>query len=393
MAIQFVGRSSSATTPLSLTALTGGIDTAARQDDLVVYVLSLPGTSDVNLAVTTTGYTEVADLYANDNTDTNISVGYKFMGSTPDTSIARPAGTGYALIAHVWRGVDTSNPMDVTPTTATGTNTGVPIPPAITPTTAGAIVLCLAGDGNISTPVSYTSSQLSNFVSQSANTGSFGTVAGVGSFAWSGGTFTPTTWGGGTTSANASYAAVSLALRPAPNPIIDIAATDTIDLTSASSLTRIAEAAGTANIALGFDALFVDVVQIAATATVDASGTSAMQVVERIAAADSINLTATASMVVVGVVTISAAAGINMTATSSAVAVRRIAATRTFVLLGTATLRSVTTFTATDTVTLTATAAMRLLWEPGSATSETWTSQAAQNENWTAQAAQTETWS
>ena len=392
MAIQFVGRSSSATTPLSLTALTGGIDTAARENDLVVYLLSLGDITDVNLAVTTTGYTEVADLYANDTYDANISVGYKFMGATPDTTIARPAGAGYALIAHVWRGVDTSNPMDVTPTTVTGTNTGVPTPPAITPTTAGAIVLCLAGDANISAPPNYTSSQLSNFVSQQA-TGSRATVAGVGSFAWTSGTFTPTAWGGGTTSINASYAAVSLALRPAPNPIIDIAATDTIDLTSASSLTRVAEAAGTANIALGFDALFVDVVQIAATATVNASGTSAMQVVERIAAADSIDLTATASMVVVGLVTISAAAGINMTATSSAVAVRRIAATRTFVLLGTATLRSVTTFTATDTVTLTATAAMRLLWEPGSATSETWTSQAAQNENWTTQAAQTETWS
>lgn len=391
MAIQFVGRGSSTSTPLSLTALTGGIDTAARENDLVVYLLSLAGTTDINLAVTTTGYTEVADLYANDTYDTNISVGYKFMGATPDTDIARPAGTGYALIAHVWRGVDTSNPMDVTPTTATGTNTGVPTPPAITPTTAGAIVLCLAGNGTLSTSA-FTSSQLSNFVTITGLS-TYDTTTGVGSFAWTSGAFTPTAWGGGSTSTSASYAAVSLALRPAPNPIIDIAATDTIDLTSASSLTRIAVAAGTANIALGFDALFVDVVQIAATATVNASGTSAMQVVERIAAADSIDLTATASMVVVGVVTISAAAGIDLTGSGDVVTVRGIDAAAAIDLTGTAAMGAAVSASADGTITLTATAVMRLLWEPGSSTGETWTSQAAQNENWTAQTAQAETWS
>lgn len=392
MAIQFVGRSSGSTTPVSLTALTGGIDTAARQNDLVVYLLSFGSTADVDLSVTTSGYTEIADLYANDTYDANISVGYKFMGATPDTDIARPAGTGYALIAHVWRGVHSTNPMDVTPTTRTTIDTGVPTPPAITPTTAGAVVICLAGNALLSGPAGYTSSQLSNFVSQTA-TGTRATAAGVGSFAWTSGTFTPTAWGGGSTNSGSSYAAVSLALRPAPNPIIDIAATDNINMTSASSLTRVAGMGGTANISLGFDAAFVDVVQIAATATAAVSSTSAMLLVEQVAAAGNISLTATASMVTIGIVTFSAAADISLTGSTNAERVRGIGATTTIDLAGTATLGAVSSVSATDTITLTGSATMTLLWEPGSITSEAWALQTPQNEDWTAQIAQTKTWS
>lgn len=392
MAIQFVGRSSGSTTPVSLTALTGGIDTAARENDLVVYLLSFASTADVDLFVSTSGYTEIADLYANDTYDTNISVGYKFMGATPDTGIARPAGTGYALIAHVWRGVDSTSPMDVTPTTRTVIDTGVPTPPAITPTTTGAVVICLAGNALLSGPAGYTSSQLSNFVSQTA-TGTRATAAGVGSFAWTSGTFTPTAWGGGSTNTGSSYAAVSLALRPGPAPIKDIGATDSIDMTSASSLTRVAGVGGTANISLGFDAAFVDVVQIAATATASTTSASAMQVVEHIAASDSIDLTATANMVTIGLVTFTAAADIAATGSGGMVAVRRISAAAAVNATGTATLRAVSSVRATDMITLTASAIMTLMWEPGSITSEAWSSQAGQNETWTAQTAQIETWS
>lgn len=72
----------------------------------------------------------------------NLGIYHKFMGSSPDGSIAvpqPPAGWDYVIIVMAFRGINTSTPFDVAD--ATGTGGGNPDPPSITPVTAGAIIV------------------------------------------------------------------------------------------------------------------------------------------------------------------------------------------------------------------------------------------------------------
>jgi VCBS repeat-containing protein len=207
----------------TVTTHTFDLPSGLQEGDLVVVVTGQVYTSDKAPGVLTSGYTEVAELYANDSVDANVSVNYKFMGATPDTEIQvvgntanpYPAGT----VVQVFRGVDTTTPMDVTPVTATGVNTGIPTPPAITPVTSGARVVSLFG-----TAVYYTDSVSnppnppSGFLQPSGGiTGStYKFQAGIASAPWDGiGEVAPEAWSNVCDSANDSWGAVTLALRPA----------------------------------------------------------------------------------------------------------------------------------------------------------------------------------
>lgn len=201
---------------ISLTDLTGGTDTSPLVGDLVIVGYDSGSNTDRVTTINTSGYTSVADLYSNDSYDANLIAGYKRMSSTPDTSV-QVSGTGSsndggAVVVHVWRNVDPTTPMDVTPTTATGLNTGRPTPPAITPVTSGAVIVMIGGGGT-QTPATYTSS-LDNFLTQTRDS-VYDAMIGIGSAAWTSGTYTPAQWGGGSNAAADSWAAVTMALRPA----------------------------------------------------------------------------------------------------------------------------------------------------------------------------------
>lgn len=225
MAITYVGGTTatgaSADYAVSLTGLTGGSDSAPSENDIVVVgtgFVKSPGDGDPG--VTTSGYTEIAELFATDSQDANLSVNWKRMGSTPDTSVtvkgSGNAGEGAATVVHVWRGVNTTTAIDATTTTATLGNSSQPDGPAITPTTAGAVVI------NVSLVVgSQTSTvQISTLTGydnvRSTNTDP-GVAVGVGiaSKAWSGsGAEDPGTWGGNTATGVACWCSATLALRP-----------------------------------------------------------------------------------------------------------------------------------------------------------------------------------
>lgn len=68
---------------------------------------------------------------------------YKVMGASPDASVTCDGGgnadDGVAYIGYLIRGADTSTPIDVTPTTATG-GPNFPNAPSITPVTEGAYI-------------------------------------------------------------------------------------------------------------------------------------------------------------------------------------------------------------------------------------------------------------
>lgn len=191
--------------------------------DLVVITLVV-GSAGRNptLDLTAQGYTNLTQLNPNTTTqDTSLCVCYKVMGSTPDTGVTMPS-TGNNQDAQSWaiqcfRGVDSSSPMDTTPVSATGTATGRPNPGSITPVTAGAwVVIC--GGGCAATGAAYTAP--ANFTTNFLTANTVDTNdAMVGSGYWSGwasGAVDPAAYTGGTTNAADSWAAYTLALRPAP---------------------------------------------------------------------------------------------------------------------------------------------------------------------------------
>lgn len=205
--------------------LTGGIASAAQSGDFVIAGYATGSAADRTLSITdgTNAYSLIgSELYSNGTTyDSNLWVGYKFI--TNDTTVTfGPTGNaqdGGAMFVHVWRNVNTSTPLDgVTPTTATGTGTGKPDGPAITPNTAGAIII-VVGAQAAGTGANFTQSgsELSNFRTTNGVDTNDGTI-GVGSYAWTSGAFDPVVWTGGSSNAANAWTALCFALRPGAAP-------------------------------------------------------------------------------------------------------------------------------------------------------------------------------
>lgn len=226
-AINFVGGATASGTNtaynMSLTALTGGIASSPTEGDIVIAINVIVNTTNGNPGVGTAGYTELVDMYRGDSYDTNLSVSYKIMGASPDTTVScNPSNSGTRAsdcVAMVFRGIDSTTPIDVTTTTASSGNSEDVNCPAITPVTPGAIVLCTgsaAGASVDATPIApsgYTGTYIQT------DPGSSG--AAVASYkAWSGSGAedpAPYVMDLGTASAN-SWAAATLALRPKNDP-------------------------------------------------------------------------------------------------------------------------------------------------------------------------------
>jgi hypothetical protein len=128
-------------TSLSLGDRTGGVETG----DFLIAINFWGSISNGSPGVTDgdgVTFTEVADLYSSDTHDINLSVSWGFVTGSPPTSITmagpNSASYGGAAAIFAFTGVDTTTPMDATPTTATGVNSNIPDPPSITPDTTGA---------------------------------------------------------------------------------------------------------------------------------------------------------------------------------------------------------------------------------------------------------------
>lgn len=202
-----------------------------QEGDLVVVMFAIYfcSSGDLNLQPTTSGYTEVCDLYGSTCAQ-NFGVFYKFMGSTPDTDVtlqAFPTTTGNNNWAQarvmIFRGVDPDNPMDVTAVSSALNGVGDQDSPAITPVTTGAVVVdmmaCCAGN-TLNVP-----SALSNDGNYSPFTSSK-YAKGVSCMAakrWTGGTLGPVNHGGAS-SGTSNSANCQIALRPKtvsiPSPVL-----------------------------------------------------------------------------------------------------------------------------------------------------------------------------
>lgn len=226
MAIELVGGSVSDTNVTSVplnSGLSGGIASGVRAGDLVLCCFGQSSTADRALTITdgTNDYTLVgSELYADDTSaDTNLRVAYKFMGDAPDTTLTVTAGaTGDGTIAGimVFSGVDPATPIDMTPTTATGINTVLANPPSITPVTRGSWIVGIGcGAWAASGAGLFSSSDLTDFFSNDANSTRDCTM-GIGlKKDWASGSFDPAAYTfSGTDGTAYSWAAMSVALRP-----------------------------------------------------------------------------------------------------------------------------------------------------------------------------------
>lgn len=211
---------------ISLTSLTGGLASSPSAGDLVVIVIGSCGsqTSDYDVKMLTSGYTERVELFASDTVKTNFGVFTKFMEATPDTTAVGASGFNAqfrVMLVQVWRGVNATTPMDVALTSATGTNGATVDAPSLTPTTPKSVVLAIGSAADVldySNDLSSLTvpSGMTNFVGQDCFYASYRVEsAGIASVEWTGGAYNPAAFGGGSTYTGASWAAATLALRPA----------------------------------------------------------------------------------------------------------------------------------------------------------------------------------
>lgn len=236
MAITFVGSQIvtvawSSIVDLPTTGLTGGSDTQARIGDHLIVATGTGTTSDVAVGVTdaTLTWNEVAELYANDDNDANLSVSWAYASASPPATISlQAAGVANTIgILMVFRGVDTTTPMAATPTTATGLNSNTPNPAAIVPATAGAVVVVAGlaakptGDTKTVTaaPTNYTGFR-ATAVTGAISSGALGGMAYRASGISAGVSEDPGAFTVSATAVTNSWAAVTLALRPAPTSFI-----------------------------------------------------------------------------------------------------------------------------------------------------------------------------
>jgi hypothetical protein len=153
MAISYLGQASNAAKNGANVAVdVSGIGLST--DDLLV-VVGAVGDNDGNDPVEACSgnqsgaFTKVADLFVDDDTDTTMGVFWAVMGGTPDATVTYTNSQGNdsaaACVVFAFSGVDTTTPMDVTPTTATGTNSNIPNPPSINHNNPSGVATVIAG--------------------------------------------------------------------------------------------------------------------------------------------------------------------------------------------------------------------------------------------------------
>jgi hypothetical protein len=200
--------------------LTGGLASSASAGDMVLIWFGVGSSGAASgLDLSASGNTQVALLFSNDTQEATLLVAYKFMGATPDSTLVLIDGTtstsyAGAITVQVWRNVEPTIPMDVTPVTATGINSVLANPPAITPATQGAVIVSGAAGGHARGAQTYSSSNLTGFLSSGGDDSSDVTI-GAGYNIWTSGSFDPSQFTfSGSDSTLYAWAAATLALRP-----------------------------------------------------------------------------------------------------------------------------------------------------------------------------------
>jgi hypothetical protein len=184
-----------------------------QQGDVVV---ALAAASFFNGPVfSTSGYAVIFEDTFEGDDDVSAIVGWKRMGSSPDTSVVFSGlgspSLGLAASAIVLRGVDPTTAIDAALTSTDGDSTN-PDPPSITTVTPGAAVIAMmaaaVNDSSVTGPSGY-----GNSTSINANDTSPATTGAAWLLKAAAGAENPPAFTG---VSSASWIAVTVALRPAP---------------------------------------------------------------------------------------------------------------------------------------------------------------------------------
>jgi hypothetical protein len=215
------GSGSSATPSLSLTSLTGGIASSPSAGDIVIACFGYNGGTDIDIEVTTSGYTEIADLYGSNTSSNGLGVFYKVLSSAETSVDFSGGGVNNGYCVHVWRNID-STPLDATPTTSVVTTTSrFTDAPAITTTTSNAVVIAIGSVSGTTTGSSgilalTVPSGMTNFVQNGVQSGANRvSVAMASALVASPSTYDPAQFGGGSRFATTAIASctATVALR------------------------------------------------------------------------------------------------------------------------------------------------------------------------------------
>jgi hypothetical protein len=175
------------------------------------------------------GFTEIVDTTVNsaDANEIDLGVYWKIMGATPDTSVTIDGqggnDTSVPAVCMVFRGVDTTNPMDVIPVSTQGSDTMHPNPPSINHNNPSGIWTVIAGasghnigSGTFTFPTGYTTNPVyrTHADTSDATVGMGYRLSGV-SDPEDPGVMTHS----GTDNTGYSWAAATIALRPATNAV------------------------------------------------------------------------------------------------------------------------------------------------------------------------------
>mgnify|MGYP001604268791 CR=1 FL=1 len=198
--------------------------------DLIIVAYAIGDNDGVNFTMaiaSPTGYTKVADLFADDAQDANLGVFWKIAATNNETNpVVDGLGGADAAVAGVvmvFRGVDQTTPMDVTPTTATGINTMHPDPPSLDHLNPAGVWTVIAGaaghtltTGSFTFPTGYTVNKVDRAQDDTSDV-----TVGLG---YNTAPADPENPGvmthAGADSVNFAWGAVTMALRPASGAIL-----------------------------------------------------------------------------------------------------------------------------------------------------------------------------
>ncbi len=186
---------------------TKSLPSGLQEGDLVIVLTgSDVFASDEGLGANVEGYTTYTEVSGSND----YIWGYKIMGATPDTEVTlgQASTKDGTFLIQAWRGVDPDNILDVAKPTRTGGTDNTIEPPAITPTTEGALVIAMGFlDDDATIPSGYPSGYTATGY---GHTGSSGFTVMMASKTWSSGEETPSAF----TVSTDLWTGETIALRP-----------------------------------------------------------------------------------------------------------------------------------------------------------------------------------
>lgn len=188
------------------------------EGDVVYAIYAIGGTSGTSrdMAMLTSGYTELLDAEITSPISVNLGVFRKVMGASPDSDAQfegnGTAGEGVACCVVALTGVDTINPEDTAITSDSAPNDAVPDPPSITTVTNGAWVIAIGASSEADIPTAPTDYE--NLVEDQNAAGVDINIMAATRLITSAGAENPGVFGGIVGSAADAWYAATVAVRP-----------------------------------------------------------------------------------------------------------------------------------------------------------------------------------